>query len=150
MRWLEVSMHLVLFLAESATRPVILLNNRASFYQVVSVKDSSFVSLSLKCVRSGLLNTCARKATRFFVNTSVGFVRLRFPSNDPTLKWKTRTIISKFGTKALSKRTRKSTQVLDLAFNLRLVWPPPTCVDFNNDDFHRLALTLVELKFGRK
>ena len=40
--------------------------------------------------------------------------------------------------KALAKRTRKSTQVLDLRF----VWPP-TCVDLR-----RLALTLV--KYGRK
>ena len=31
-----------------------------------------------------------------------------------------------------------------LAFNLRFVWPP-TCINL-----HRLALTLVELKFGRK
>ena len=39
--------------------------------------------------------------------------------------------------KALAKRTRKSTQVLDLR---------STCVSFG----HPLALTLVELKFGRK
>ena len=45
--------------------------------------------------------------------------------------------------KSLAKRTRKSAQVLD-AFNLRFVWPP-TC-----DDLPGLALTLVELKFGRK
>ena len=42
-----------------------------------------------------------------------------------------------FSFKALAKS-------FGLAFNLRFVWPP-TCVDL-----HRLALTLVELKFGRK
>ena len=49
--------------------------------------------------------------------------------------------------KALAKRTRKSTQVLDL---------PSTCVSFGHPlawtciDLRGLALTLVELKFGRK
>ena len=49
--------------------------------------------------------------------------------------------------KALAKRTRKSMQVLDLR---------PTCVSFGHPlaatytDLRRLALTLVELKFGLK
>ena len=50
-------------------------------------------------------------------------------------------------TKALAKRTRKSTQVLDLRL---------TCVSFGHplvttcDDLRALALTSVELKFGHK
>ena len=37
-----------------------------------------------------------------------------------------------------------------LAFNLHFVWPPLRRLASTCDDLHRLALTLVEFKFGRK
>ena len=70
------------------------------------------------------------------------FVTFCFPGvkNSPLIERDSPILVSK----ALAKRTRKSTQ----AFNLRpsrVLFSPPTYVDL-----HRLALTLIGLKFVRK
>ena len=129
---------------------------RMPYFQVVrTYKERRYI------LDSGGHHKGTRGVSAYIQNNNLYF-NLAMSTAEDTLTWTVRTsiftvrydkkkfcrrlkVVCLFPLKALAKRTRKSTQVLDLRSTFVSFGHPLAC-----DDLRGLALTLVELKFGCK